>query len=176
MKKIFLIIGLLSVSILAWCWNKVNFEFGFENFYWYFFTNNTFEQSEITSTGLWSQLIKNDIIQTYIQSNSTWYIDSIIIIKKLTDKELEDFVEENIQKIKLEWYTSDGIKKWDIRCKGEKISISIVNSQLAANLNPIFFTHAFFKIEDNTYILSFSTDQEEERDTFSSDVRNIKCK
>ena len=176
MKKIFFIIVFISASIIAWCWDKINFEFSFENFYWYFFTENTFEKSEKTSTWLWFQLIKTDIIQTYAQSNSTWYVDSIIIIKKITDKKLEDFVEENIKKIKLEWYKSDSTKDWNIRCKEDKIKINIINSQLSANLNTIFFTHAFFKVENNMYIISFSTDKKEERDTFASDVKNIKCK
>jgi hypothetical protein len=105
MNKILLIIlSLIPFIIVTWCGNKVNFEFDFDHFYWYFFTNNTFEKREIVANWLWSKLIKNDIIQSYIQSNSTWYIDSIIVIKKITDKELKNFVNENKQRIKLEWY------------------------------------------------------------------------
>lgn len=176
MKKILITIGLASVLFITWCWNKTNFEFNFDNFYWYFFTENSFDKTEPNIKWLWIKLIKNDIIQTYTQSNSTWYIDSIIIIKKKTDKELKDFVSENIKKIKLEWYKSDNTKNWNIRCKEKKLDISTINSKLSANLSPTYFTHAFFKVENNIYIISFSTDEEKERDTFASDIKNIKCK
>ncbi len=176
MKKILFLVATFTVLItISGCGSKENFEFTFDNFYWYFFTNNTFVSSDIQTEWLASKLLENNIVEIYTQSQNSWYTDSIIISKKQSTQTLQAFVSQNLKKIKLEWYTIGKEKTATIRCNEEKIDINTVNSELKWNLNEIFFTQTFLIYKENSYIISFSTNEEEERDIFASDVKNIKC-
>ncbi len=178
MKKIFWFgILIFSITIISWCWsNKKNFEFEFENFYWYFYTQNTFEESKQKLTGFAYDLLSNEILKIYQQKQTSWYIDSIIVLKQNNPKDIKTFVEDNQQKMKLDWYTFDNTKEYKTRCKDQKLESIITSSELKWNLNTTYFTQAFIKNKDYIYIISFSSDKENERDTFESDVKNIKCR
>jgi hypothetical protein len=47
---------------------------------------------------------------------------------------------------------------------------------MVRNLDTTYFSHSFIKKDDTIYIISYSTPNEKERNTFSSDVKAIKCK
>ncbi len=177
MKKI-LILSIISAFaiLITWCWNKTNFEFDFDNFYWYFFTENTFHENNQKLEWLAAWLLQNNIVKVFQQTNTTWYTDSIVIIKKQSSEDLADFVIKNTEKMKLEWYQSDKSDESNIRCKDEKLDTIIIDSELKLNLTTTYFTQSFLKDKEYIYIISFSSDNEDERNTFSSDVRNIKCK
>ncbi len=175
-KILFFVITLWFSLIIAGCWDKPHLELTFDNFYWNFYTTNSFHISETNTKWLTAWLLQNDIINTYTQTNTTWYVDSIVIIKKLSSKSLKDFVTDDIQKIQLDWYSSDNIESTNIRCKDTKIEMNIVNSELEQNLNTIFFTQAFFAYTWQIYIVSYSTQNKQERDLFTANVSKINCK
>ena len=183
MKKYIQYIKTLSIIPILWiffvlsgCWNKTYIELNFDDFYVYFYTTNTFEKKDIDTDWLSQWLLKNDILNTYIQTNNSWYTDSIIIIKKNTSKSLVDFVKADLEKTKLNWYNSDNINTTTFKCNSKKIDINIVESKLSNNLTTTFFTQAFFINTWQIYIVSFSTQQEEQNNTFASNIENIKCK
>ncbi len=176
MKKTIFIISILFSITLFWCSNKNNFEFSFDNFYWYFFTENKFTFTDIQADWLWYNIIKNDILKMYKKINSSWYVDNIIIIKKQSDKELSEFVEDTIKKTKIQWYKLDTTRDIKIKCIDEVLKWKSTNWRVNGNLNTTYFNHSFFKHNNNIYIVSYSSQDESERNTFASDVKNIKCK
>lgn len=175
-KKILISTLAISSIIIAGCGDNAKFKFSFDNFEWYFTTNNIFTINHSETKWLASSLLQNNIIATYTQKQHSWYTDSIIIIKKPSSQTLSGFVAQNTKKIKIDWYTSQNANKNTIRCNEEKIDMETIDSNLKWNLSNIFFTQAFFVHKGNAYIISFSSEDEKERDTFTSDIKNIKCK
>lgn len=162
--------------ILTWCGSKENFEFEFEWFYWYFYTENSFEELNQELTGFAHDLLSNKIIKLYQQTNNSWYTDSIIILKQSTPKDLAVFVQENQDKMKLEWYSFDNPSNHNTRCNEQKLDSITNTSTLNWNLNKIYFSQTYIKNKNHIYIISFSSEQEDERNTFESDIKNIKCR
>ncbi len=176
MKKIIISLIAISSIIISGCGDNTSFEFEFDNFYWNFNTNNTFEINNSETKWLAAWLLKNDIIATYIQTENPWYTDSIIVIKKTSSQTLEEFIAQNTKKIKLDWYTSQKAEEKTLKCNDNKITTQTIDSELEWNLNITFFTQTFFIYSWSAYIISFSSENEQERDTFTSDIKNIKCK
>lgn len=177
MKKI-LILSIISTFaiFIAWCGNKTNFEFDFDNFYGYFLTNNTFQENNQELEWFAAWLLQNNIVKIFQQTNTTWYTDSIIIIKKQNSENLVDFVIKNTDKMKLEWYKAEKMNESTIKCNEKKLDMITINSQLELNLTETYFTQAFFKYQEYIYTISFSSESEDERDTFYWDMKNIECK
>jgi hypothetical protein len=179
-KKIFIFVSLWSIIIISWCGSTPRFEFSFDEFNSYFNTENLFQKTDINIEWLSSDLLKNDIIKTYIQTNNNteWqsYTDSIIIIKKISSKTLSEFVQDDIQKTKLNWYSHKDASTTKIKCNDQKLELNIVDSELNWNLNTTYFTQAFIKKTDSIFIVSFSSQNQDERDSFSSDIDKTKCK
>ena len=180
-KNLFIFVFLWTIIIISWCGNNPRFEFSFDKFSWYFNTSNTFEDTAINIKWLSSDLLKDDIIHTYLQTTSDnnnweWYTDSIIIIKKISSKELSDFVTSDIQKTKLNWYIYTEPKTTKIKCNDQKLDLNIVDSELKWHLTTTYFTQAFIKNADQIFIVSFSSQDEDERDSFSSNIDQINCK
>lgn len=176
MKKIIIISSIIFSITIFWCSQKTNFEFSFDNFYWYFFTESNFTSTDIKIDWLGYNIINKEILKMYKKINSTWYIDSIIIIKKESDKELAEFVEDTVQKTKIQWYKLGSTNEHKIKCINESIKLKSINWEINGNLNTNYFNHSFFKYNNYIYIISYATQNEDERDTFASDVKNIKCK
>lgn len=177
MKKILFIIIISSILItISWCGDKDGFKFTFDNFNWSFSTKNTFTINNTKTQWLWSELLADNIVAIYTQTQNTGYTDSIIITKKQTSQNLIDLVSQNLEKIKIDGYSSNKEKTFTIKCDDTKINASTVDSVLKWHLNEIFFTQTFFIYKDFAYIVSFSTDQEDLRDTFTSNIKRINCK
>jgi hypothetical protein len=174
-KNILIYTILISSTILMWCSDKTRFEFSFDNFNSYFITQNSFNNTQTKTKWLAASLLDHSIIANYSQTNWSWYTDSIIIIQKTSSQNLQKFVTQNIDKIKLEGYTTQSPNESTFRCDDKKIKIQTIDSQLETNLNTVFFSQAFFIYNQKAYIVSFSSDQEKERNTFTSNIKNISC-
>lgn len=179
-KYIFILVLLWTISIMSWCGTNSHFEYNFESFYGSFNTINSFTETTIQAQWLSSDLLKDDIITTYIQnntgSNANTYQDSIIIIKKNSTKDLTTFVQDDIQKTKLNWFSHKDVDSTKIKCNEQKLELNIVDSELEWNLNTTYFTQAFIQKQNTIYILSFSSQNESERDSFSENTKKINCK
>lgn len=173
-KKIFFILLLVWITI-TWCSDKSNFQFEFDNFYGYFFTEKTFV-SDSKAEWLWYSILKNDILKIHKNQTSSWYTDNIIIVKTQSKDELDDFVKDTIQKTKIPWYKIETTSTMKINCLWEGLSWKSIKSKMVGNLDTTYFSHSFIKQDDAIYIISYSTPNEKERNTFSSDVKAIKCK
>jgi len=185
-KKILISTIAIIISVITWCSKTNKFEFSFDNFNWCFYTNTTFIQNNEDLHWLAMWLLKNNILSIYKEKNisnnqNTGYIDSIIIIKKHTLNTLDEFVTQNIQKIKFEGYSQESDDKNTITCynkdtnKNIKINIQTISSKLIQNLKTIFFVQSFLIYKDKAYIISYSTDNKNERDTFASNINKLKC-
>ncbi|HPC34354.1 MAG TPA: hypothetical protein PLP73_01730, partial [Candidatus Absconditabacterales bacterium] len=95
----FFILLLVGITITG-CSDKSNFQFEFDNFYGYFFTEKTFV-SDSKAEGLGYSILKNDILKIYKNQTSSGYTDNIIIVKTQSKDELDDFVKDTIQKTKI---------------------------------------------------------------------------
>ena len=171
-KKIFFILLLVWITI-TWCSDKSNFQFEFDNFYGYFFTEKTFV-SDSKAEWLWYSILKNDILKIYKNQTSSWYTDNIIIVKTQSKDELDDFVKDTIQKTKIPWYKIETTSTMKINCLWEGLSWNL-SSQKWWEFRYYLFSHSFIKQDDTIYIISYST-QTKKRNTFSSDVKAINVK
>jgi len=176
MKKIFLFIIILSCIILYWCSEKLpQVSYDFENFHWYFDSENYYNQSTSRLEWQWYQLLQNDIITIYKQQNSSWFTNSIIIAKRNSDKTVNDFIAENLKLITNDWFKTESSKKNKFICKDTNIEIYTTNSKVKTNLDTIYLSQSFFKQNNFIYIISFSTLDEIERNNFSDHIKHITC-
>lgn len=176
MKKIYLFIVFIATIIVAGCevqWNK--FEYDFDDMNWYFFTDNTYSIAWNKLEWLGYKMMGNEVIKTYSQNIKSWFAWSLIITKKMTDKSLNDFVEENLQLVWLEWFREEKEKTTNFQCNNKKIPTNIVNSRLKNNSNTIYFSQVFFEKDWYIYIISFANEDKDERNNFSDAVKYITC-
>ncbi len=176
MKKIFFLIVLSFVFVSFGCSKKDFFEIKFDWFYFKLKTSQNFVLKNIQLESMHSKLIQDDILKTYTTTDKTGYVDSIVVLKRQTNKSLKDFVLENIEKVKVDGYKIERNIEGQIDCKWEKIDIYVLDSKQSSTIDSVFLSHAFFVKEKTLYIVSFATQKEEERKIFSSDVKNIYCK
>lgn len=177
MKKIktFIIVTCLCI-LLCWCWLKWRkIIYIYENFYWSFFTENLYNTSTTELSSIWNKLLQNDIIAIYDQKNWSWFIWSIIISKRASDKSLQEFVSENIKQIKKDWFKTEVSKSSKFMCNGKSIETITTNSKLKTNLNTVYFSQSFFIKWNNVYIISFATSNIDERNNFSNNIKNTYC-
>jgi len=64
-----------------------------------------------------SKLIQDDVLKTYTTTDKTGYVDSIVVLKRQTNKSLKDFVLENIEKVKVDGYKIERNIEGQIDCK-----------------------------------------------------------
>jgi hypothetical protein len=176
--KLSLLIAICMTIFVSGCSKTQSncFDFEFENFEFCFHTENKYDLYEDQLNWLGYQLLNNDILKIYRQSNTSGYIWSLIISKKISEKETKDYISENMELVDLDWFKQEKSKILDAICNDEKIEIYVENTKLKNNLNNIYFSQIFFRKNGYIYILSYSTDEINERDQFSTDIRNISCK
>jgi hypothetical protein len=177
MKKSFLFIILLSCTILYGCSKKLpQVSYDFENFHWYFDSENYYDQSTTQLEWQGYQLLQNDIITTYKQKNSSWFINSIIVVKRTSDKTIDEFVSENLKLITNDGFKTENNKNNKFLCNGKSLDINTVNAKVKTNLDTVYLSQSFFKRDNDIYIISFSTLDSEERNSFSENIKHLNCK
>lgn len=177
MKKIFLSIIILSSIILYWCKEKLpQVSYDFENFHWYFNSKNYYNQSTASLEWLGYQLLQNDIIAIYRQQTTSWFTNSIIIAKRETNLSIDDFVSENLKLIRNNAFKAENSKHQKFKCNWDSIPLITTNSKVKTNLDTIYISQSFFKKNDQVYIISFSTLDNQERDNFSNAIVYLSCK
>jgi hypothetical protein len=176
MKKIFLSIIILSCIILSWCEKKApQVPYNFESFHWYFNSENYYNQSTASLEWLGYQLLQNDIIAIYRQQNSSWFINSIIIAKRESDDTVDDFVSENLKLITNNAFKTESNKTNKFKCNWNSIKIITTNSKVKTNLDTIYISQSFFKKDGQIYIISFSTLDDKERNSFGDNIPYLSC-
>ncbi len=177
MKKISLIIITIFCTVILYgCWTKWHkITYIFEDFYWSFFTQNTYNTSTTQISWIWKQLLENDIIAIYDQKNWSGFMGSIIISKRLSDKSIQDFASENIKLVKKDGFRTEVTKSSSFSCDTTRIETITINSKLKTNLNTIYFSQSFFKKWKYIYIISFASSDMSERNSFSENIKNTHC-
>ena len=176
MKKIFLSIIILSSIILYWCKEKLpQVSYDFENFHWYFNSENYYNQSTTPLEWLGYQLLGNNIIAMYKQQNSSWFTNSLIIAKRESDQSIDDFVSENLKLITNDAFKTESEKNSKFKCGNDTVSINTVNSKVKTNLDTLYISQSFFKKNKEIYIISFSTLDIQERNSFSDNISYLSC-
>lgn len=177
MKKIFLSIIILSSVILYGCKEKLpQVSYDFENFHWYFNSKNYYNQSTTSLEWLGYQLLQNDLIAIYRQQTTSWFTNSIIIAKRKSNLNIDDFVSENLKLIKNNAFKTENSKHQKFKCDWDSIPVITTNSKVKTNLDTIYISQSFFKKNDQIYIISFSTLDSEERNSFSDAIVYLSCK
>lgn len=177
MKKIYIIIVALLSIFLFGCenqWNK--FRYNFDGMNGYFFTDDNYDINNSKLEWLWYKLINNEIVTIYSQtSNTSGFVWSLIITKKITDQTLSNYVNENIDLVWLDWFKIEKTKDWHFTCDNKKIETKIVNSRLKNNLNTIYFSEIFFEKDWYIYTISFANSDKNERNNFANTTDDISC-
>lgn len=177
MKKYIFLLSTIVILSLCWCKKKPpQINYGFENFHWYFLSENYYEEWYLQLLSwLWYQLLQNDIIKVYKQQDSSWFVNSIIISKRSSDQNLDEFVKENFKLITNSSFKEDSTKNTEINCNDTKIPVIIKGSKIKTNLDTIYLSQSFFQKDAQIYIVSFATLDIEERDNFTSHIKDINC-
>ena len=179
MKKVFVVvIAFFSLLLISGCDSKTSncSNFNFDQFNLCFHTNYKYSVYEDKLDGLGYGLLNNDIISMYKQDDTSGFVSSLIINKRISDKSVKDYIAENMDLISIDWFKNEKSKLINTICNGERIELYVENSKLKNNLNNIYFSQTFFKHDDYIYIVSFSTENIVDRDQFSNDIKNLSCK
>ena len=178
MKKYIFLLSTIVLLSLCWCKTKSpQIDYDFENFHWYFLSENYYAEWYIQQLSwLWYQLLQDDIIKIYKQQDSSWFVNSIIISKRSSDQNLNEFVKDNFNLITNSSFKEESTKNNEINCNGSKIPIITKGSKIKTNLDTIYLSQSFFQKDEKIYIISFATLDIEERDNFTSHIKNINCK
>lgn len=176
MKKYILTFLIILTFVLSGCEEEQQrVSYDFENFHWYFPSENYYYDTNVQLSWLWYQLLQNDIISIYTQQEASWFTNSIIISKKITDQKLDDFVRENIDLIKNSWFKEESEKRSSFSCRGNTLNVITRNSKVKTNLETIYLSQSFFRQNDYIYIVSFATLDIDERNNFTNNIKNTSC-
>ena len=176
LKRLGLIVCILFSSvILYWCNENTWFRYEFENFYWNFDTENTFEANRTELKWLWYELLQSSIMKIYTQKNADYFTESIVISKKNSDKDVESFAAENVDNVDIWWLKLSKWKILEVDCNW--ISYNLVYYQGKYNMNQynIYISEGFLKVNQDIFVISYATLDEKARNKFSSSFRTIKC-
>ena len=176
MKKFFAILLILLPILLCGCkkkWHQVSYEF--ENFHWYFLSENYYKQSMWRLSWLWYQLLENDIINMYSQQEASGFINSIIITKRNSDQDLNWFINENLDLIKNSSFKTEWTNQSKFICNKVSYNIVTTKSKIKANLNTIYLSQSFFKKDGYIYTISLATQDIKERNNFESNIKKLSC-
>lgn len=176
LKKIFVIWLLSSLIMLCWCWWKEWFQYEFWNFYWIFVTNKDFEVGKKNLNSLWYKVLSDNIIQMYVEKNpSSSFVDSIIVVKKNSDKSVEAFWKENREDVDIPGLRKSKWKKIDVKCE-EVYNMLYYQWKYSMNQYDIYLVYWFLKVGNQLYIISYATADEWSRNDFVSSFKTLSCK
>lgn len=165
----------LTASLfLAWCWGNT-IPVNFENFSFNLETDWTFNQTV-------SDWISNPIIKSYIDTSTTWFVDSLLISKtNIKWIALDSFVTENLKTTQKEyWYYNPKSKYLNFQCSGEVINGKLESfynniKENNATSKTIYFWQYFFVTNSWWYIVSFGSDDQSLRNDFLDSIPSLKC-
>lgn len=176
LKKSFIIAFILFASvILYWCNESTWFRYEFENFYWFFDTENTFEPNKTELKWLWYELLQSSIIKMYTQTNDSYFTESIIISKKNSDKDVESFAAENIENVDISGLKLSKWKAVEADCNWNKYNLVYYQGKYSMNQYNIYLSEGFLKVNQDIFVISYATLDEKARNNFSSSFKTIKC-
>ena len=177
LKKTFLIGLLSSLILLYWCGEIWWFQYEFDNFYWIFNTEKDFEVGQRTLNSLWYRVLANNIVQIYVEKGSnSVFTDSIVIVKKNSDKSVEAFWKENLEDVDISGLKMSKWKKFEIKCEDGVHSFLYYQWKYEMNQYDMYLVYWFLKNNNEIYIISYATLDEKSRNAFSSSFKTLTCK
>lgn len=181
MKNRFYLIVLLSFPLmfLYGCKKQNSFRYDFDNFFGYYYTDESFEINKDKLNWLWYKLLSDDIVNIYSQKSSDEELpfkESIVIAKKTSDKDIETFAKENIENVDIWWVKFSRWKNLTIDCYNDELNLLYFQWKYSLNQYNIYVSQWFIKVDNEIYIISFASLDEKNRNNFSSAFKDIQCK
>lgn len=178
-KKFYLIVLLVFITALCGCEKRNSFKYEFDDFFGYYYTDESFEVNKDKLNWLWYKLLNNDLVTIYSQK-STWdelaFKESIVIAKKTSDNSLETFAKENLENVDIWWVKFSRWKNITFDCHDNKLNLLYFQWKYSLNQYNIYVSQWFIKVDNEIYIISFATLNERNRNDFSSAFEDMQCK
>ncbi len=172
-KYTIIILTIFCVLLLSWCGKKTTQNIDFERYTIVLKTKYQYQEIKNTTTNEELNTIKQ-----FIQTNTSWFIGSILIGKNEVNTwiDLKKIWEKNKKIIlkNIPW-TKESSKNFSFTCSWEKLSgilqkFSTKWTKTTKYLNQIFF------IQDNEiYWISTMTEDKKENSNFKNIYKTIEC-
>lgn len=176
LKRIFLIgLFLFPSIILFWCDVKEWFQYEFGDFYWNFSTEKSFVENKESLDWLGYKLLTNNIVKIYVEDGDAVFKESIIVTKKNSDKSVESFWKENLEDVDIIWLKMSKWKRVEVKCENV-YDLLYYQWRYSMNQYDVYLTYWFLKVNNEIYVISYSTLDEKSRNNFSSSFKALKCK
>lgn len=179
-------IWLLIASVFLYgCEKESWFKYEFDDFFGYFNTENDFEKNNDNLNWLWYRLISDDLINIYTQKldddqdddqDDIDFKESIIIAKRISDKDLETFSKENIDNVNIWWVKFSRWRQVEVECNEKPLNLLYFQWKYSLNQYSIYISQWFIKVENIIYLISYATLDEKSRNEFTSSFKSIQCK
>lgn len=179
MKKKHLII-LWLLLLLTGCGSKSSFSFDMGDFVVTFYHNDVDYKEIVPDTIDWLEIIKELEEQIDVDSENTWYKNSLFVIKASVESgvTVEDIAETNTQQLttKLLQYTQLEYTDDTVKCKDNQYPwyISTFSYQLWED---VVYDGQYYLLDGTTlYMLSLSSELEKDVKRFVKSVHKTDCK
>lgn len=172
MNKKYLLIILLGIFLsLSWCWNSTTTKIQFENFNLDLKTNQQYFINDIWDQNSWI------IIYKWSDQEDSEFINSLVILSTPTKQNIKDFVDQNMNKLNssISSIETTNTQTLSFNCSWTK-TIGIIKSFLT-NDDDIenYFSQYFFLYDEKWYIISFSSDNEDDNIDFQKSLTSLSC-
>ncbi|MCF7834978.1 hypothetical protein K9M48_02890 [Candidatus Gracilibacteria bacterium] len=172
MNKKYLLIILLGIFLsLSGCGNSTTTKIQFENFNLDLKTNQQYFINDIgdQNSGI--------IIYKGSDQEDSEFINSLVILSTPTKQNIKDFVDQNMNKLNssISSIETTNTQTLSFNCSGTK-TIGIIKSFLT-NDDDIenYFSQYFFLYDEKGYIISFSSDNEDDNIDFQKSLTSLSC-
>lgn len=172
MNKKYLLIVLLGIFLLlSGCWNSIITKIQFEKFNLDLKSDQQYFINDIWDQNSWI------IIYQWSNQSDSEFINSLVILSTPTKQNIKDFVDQNIKKLNSSISSIEIIdtQTLSFNCSWTKI-IGIIKSFLTTNDDiENYFSQYFFLYDEKWYIISFSSDDEDDNIDFQKSLTSLSC-
>ena len=178
MKKTYLFLTLCTLVLLTGCWSKSSFFTTFDGFSTKIYTNKKqyiplFENTNIAGMKILTEMKEKT------GTGDTWFINSFIVAKTVLWSwiDLKEVVDANIKKnqIKLLNYTAIDTVSQKVKCGKLQYSWYITTFSYQLD-NEKYYGGQYFLLDNEIlYLLSLSSDEEDDISAFGDSIANITC-
>jgi len=165
--------------ILTGCKSKTSFSLTFDEFTIKLYDNNKQYTAIQPDTSVVDMKVLTEMKETILGTGNTWFINSFIIIKtpiqSWTDiKELVDSNTKQLQLKLLKYKTTDSVNK-KVKCDDVQYSWYVTAFSYQLNNQTLYDGQYFFTDDESLYLLSLSSDDNKDIQSFIKSVGTVKC-
>lgn len=173
------LILLCMLLILTGCGSKSSFPLSFEQFNIKIYNNEKVYVQNISETAIEWMTILNEMKEKAAE-NDTWFVNSLFIIQipVLSGTSMQELVDANTKELQLKLlkYTQIDNSDKKIKCKKQEYPWYITTFSYQLGEETLYSAQYYLLDDQKVYVLSLSSDEEEDISRFTKSTKNINCK